>query len=252
MTMTFLPSHSLLRAAVVASLVLAAGTAAHAHGIWFAQRSGDLALIYGEGGEDLDAAKRLPLVTTVAGYDAAGRPLRTALEAAGKLALVDVREQPAVVAAVLDNGIWTKAADGRWFKKRKSEVPGAVTSGHNLKYAVHLRAPLERPLAALPAHTLQIVPVDAALPATLGQPLRLRVLYRGQPAAGVPVLADLVNDPDGTPVTTAVDGTVTIAVRNQGLNVIAAKLDAPPQDPAVTDKTEHLATLSFRLAHAPE
>ena len=35
---------------------------AQAHGIWFAQRSDDLALIYGEGGDDLNAAKRLPLI----------------------------------------------------------------------------------------------------------------------------------------------------------------------------------------------
>jgi uncharacterized GH25 family protein len=240
MAMAFL-RNPLLRGAVVASLLWAASAAAQAHGIWFAQRSGDLALIYGEGGDDLAAAKRLPLIRTVAGYDAAGRTVHTALEAAGKLALVDLRAQPVVVAAVLDNGIWTKSADGQWFKKPKSEVPGALGSGHNFKYAVHLRAPLAKPLPALPEHVLQIVPVDAALPATLGQPLRLRVLYRGKPAAGVPVLADFVNDPDGEP-----------AVSNQGLNVIAARLDAPADDPAATDQVEHLATLSFRLAHAPE
>lgn len=68
----------------------------------------------------------------------------------------------------------------------------------------------------------------------------------------MPVLADFVNDPDGEAVLTAADGTVTLPVRNQGLNVIAARLDAPADDPAATDKVEHLATLSFRLAHAPE
>lgn len=246
-------SHSvLLRCVAVASLLWGASAAVHAHGIWFAQRSGDLALIYGEGGDDLDAARRLPLVMSMAGYDAAGRAVPTALEPAGKLALVDLREQPAVVAVVLDNGIWTKSADGQWLKKPKNEVPGAVASAHNFKYAVHLRAPLTRPLAALPGHALQIVPIEAALPATSGQPLRLRVLYRGKPASGVPVLADFVNDPDGRALVTTADGAVTVTVRNQGLNVIAAKLDAPSDDPVATDKVEHLATLSFRLAHAPE
>ncbi|WP_295988982.1 DUF4198 domain-containing protein [uncultured Variovorax sp.] len=226
--------------------------AAHAHGIWFAQRSGDLALIYGEGGDDLDAAKRLPLVKSISGYDPAGRPVATALDPAGKLALVDLRDQPAVVAAVLDNGVWTRSSQGQWLKKPKNEVPDAALSGHNFKYAVHLRAPLERPLASLPGHSLQISPVNAVLPAMRGQPLQLRVLYRGKPAAGVPVLADFVNDPDGETLMTAADGTVTVPVRNQGLNVIAAKLDAPAEDPVATDKVEHLATLSFRLAHAPE
>ena len=252
MAMAFLLHNPMLRGAVAASLLWAVSAAVQAHGIWFAQRSGDLALIYGEGGDDLDAAKRLPLIKAMAGYDAAGRPVQTALEAAGKLALVDLREQPAVVAAVLDNGIWTKAANGQWFKKPRGEVPGASASGHNFKYAVHLRAPLGRPLGGLPGHALQIVPVDAALPAMRGEPLRLRVLYRGEPAAGVPVLADFVNDPDGETALTGADGTVTLPVRNQGLNVIAARLDAPADDPAATDKVEHLATLSFRLAHAPE
>jgi hypothetical protein len=245
-------SSSAWRAAMAVLLLWTASAGAQAHGIWFAQRSGDLALIYGEGGDDLDAARRLPLVRAVAGYDAAGRAVPTALGAAGKLVLVDLHAQPAIVAAVLDNGIWTKSSAGQWLRKHKHEVPGALASGHNVKYAVHLRAPLAEPLPALPGHTLQLMPVDAALPALRGQPLRLRVLYRGEPAAGIPVLADLVNDPDGEPAVTGVDGTVTLTVRNQGLNVIAARLDAPADDPAATDKVEHLATLSFRLAHAPE
>ena len=48
------------------------------------------------------------------------------------------------------------------------------------------------------------------------------------------------------------DGTVTLKVRNQGLNVIVAVLDAPPEHPAKYNKTEHLASLSFVLPHAPE
>lgn len=249
MAMAFL--HHALRGALWVALTGAAAMA-QAHGIWFAQRSGEMALVYGEGGDDLDVVKRLPLLRAVAGYDAEGRPVRTAIEAVGRLALADLREQPAVLAVVLDNGIWTKAADGLWHKKRRSEVPGATYSGHHFKYAVHLRLPLARPLPVLPGHALQIVPVDAALPTELGQPLRLRVLHDGKPAAGVAVLADFVNDPDAPPVATAADGTVTVRVRNQGLNVIAARLETPSGDPGSTDKVEHLATLSFRLAHAPE
>jgi nickel transport protein len=39
---------------LIAVLVMAAGIAplVHAHGIWFAQRSGELALIYGHGADD--------------------------------------------------------------------------------------------------------------------------------------------------------------------------------------------------------
>lgn len=236
--------------AVAAGMLVA--TAAQAHGIWFAQRSGELALIYGEGADDLDAVKRHPLITMIAAYDASGKSVPTALEASGRLLLVDTKDKPAVVAAVLDNGIWSKTQEGKWLKKGKDEVPGAVTSGHNLKYAVHLRSPLSVPLPPLPGQTLQIVPIDATLPAKLGQDLRLRVLYKGKPVAGAEVLSDFVNDPDAKPMVTAADGTVTLKVRNQGLNVITAQLISPPEDLVKTDKVEHLASLSFVLAHAPE
>jgi hypothetical protein len=107
-------------------------------------------------------------------------------------------------------------------------------------------------LPPLPGHTLQIVPVDATLPDKLGQDLRLRVLYKGKPVAGALVLNDFVNDPDAKPLESGADGSVVIKVRNQGLNVVTALLAAPPVDPVKTDKMEHLASLSFVLAHAPE
>ena len=70
--------------------------------------------------------------------------------------------------------------------------------------------------------------------------------------AGALVLNDFVNDPDAKPLESGADGTVVIKVRNQGLNVVTAVLAAPPEDPVKTDKVEHLASLSFVLAHAPE
>jgi hypothetical protein len=50
----------------------------------------------------------------------------------------------------------------------------------------------------------------------------------------------------------AADGSVTIKVRNQGLNVVAAIFDGPSNEPTKADKMEHLATLTFVLPHAPE
>lgn len=241
---------------VLAAATLAAGmiasTAGQAHGIWFAQRSNQLALIYGVGADDLDAVKRLPLVKSIAAYDDAGKELATKLQPNGPLLLVDIESQPAIVAAFLDNGLWSKTPDGKWHNKGKDEVPGAVVSEKTYKYAVHLRKELSRPLPALPGQTLQIVPVGKTLPAKMGQPLKLRVLYQGKPVAGARILTDWVNDPDAKPLKTAKDGSVTIKVRNQGLNVVVAILETPPEDPAKTNIVEHLASLSFVLPHKPE
>ena len=225
---------------------------ASAHGIWFAQRAGELAMIYGHGAEDLDMLKRQSKVQNVAAFDAAGAAVQTTLKVAGPLLLVDTQNRPAVLAGMLDNGYWTEGADGKWVNKSRDEVPGAKKSGRYIKYAVHLRAALTAPLGALPGHTLQIVPVATKLPDHKDQPIRLRVLFNGKPVAGAKVLQDYVNDPDATPLTTAQDGTVTLNVRNQGLNVITAAYESPPDDPAKADKTGHFASLSFVLEHAPE
>lgn len=240
----------LIAAAALAGM-LSATTAAHAHGIWFAQRAKQLALIYGIGADDLDAVKRVPQVTSIAGYDAQWKAVPTRIRIAGPIPMIDSDGATVAVAAVLDNGIWSKTPDGEWVKKGKDEVPTATASEHTFKYAVYLTGPLTTPIPALPGQTLQLTPVGA-IPTEMGKPLKLRVMLNGKPAAGARVLTDLVNDPDGKPVMTAADGTVTINVRNQGLNVVTAIMDGPPDDPRKVNKVEHLATLSFVLPHAPE
>lgn len=238
-------SAALIAAAIVTS-------AAHAHGIWFAERSNELALVYGVGADDLNMVKRRPLIKSVTAYDDAGNPVAVSLVQTDRLLLVNTDSNPAVVAAILDNGTWTKTTEGEWLKKTKDEVPNAAVSTANFKYAVHIRAPLRQPIGPIAGHTLQVVPVDKALPELLGQPLKLRITYGGEPVAGARVLADYVTDPDAQPAISEADGSVTIKVRNQGLNVVTAIFDAPAEDPKKADKVEHLATLSFVLPHAPE
>lgn len=232
--------------------LFAAAPPGFAHGIWFAQRADDLALIYGEGGDDLDMVKRLPLIRRLDAYAADGSPVAISLKPTGKIPALDLTAAPAIVASVLDNGIWTRSTEGRWHKKPKGEVANAQHSSENFKYAVHWRLPLQHPMQAIPGHDLQLIPLSPAMPTHKGEHLALRVVFRGQACAGAKVIADFVNDPDAEPLTSDPDGLVIIPVRNQGLNVIAAEITAPPKDATLTDAAEHLATLSFRLAHAPE
>lgn len=238
--------------ALTVALQMALTPIALAHGIWFAQRSGELALIYGHGAEDLDMMKRYDKVANISAFDAAGAPAKTALRKTDHLALVDLSAKPAIVAAVLDNGYWSKGADDKWVNKGKDEVPGAKESGRYIKYSVFLKEPLAKPLGALPGQVLQIVPVAAKLPHHMNEAMTVRVLFNGKPAVGAKVIRDYVTDPDQKPVLTGKDGTVTLRVRNQGLNVIAASFDAPPDDAAKATKNGLHATLAFVLKHAPE
>ena len=152
----------------------------------------------------------------------------------------------------MDYGTWSRTPDGEWHKAGKDEFPTATVSEHNFKYAVHIAGALNKPLPLFPDQLLQLVPVDPAIPQQMGKPLRLRVLYKGRPVAGAIVMHDYINDPDEVAPKTAADGTVTINLRNQGLNVLAAIYVAPSDQPAKYNSMEYRSTLSFVLPHAPE
>ena len=188
----------------------------------------------------------------MAAYGADWAPIAAKLRVAGPLLLVDTDSQPTIVTAVLENGIWSKTPDGEWVKKGKDEVSNATISEHTIKYTVAIRGPLSSPIPSLADQTLQIVPVGTALPVEKGKPLKLRVLFKGKPVKGAEIIDDYVTDPDAKPIKSAADGSVTVNVRNQALNVIAATYVGPADDPAKVDRVEYRATLSFTLPHAPE
>lgn len=244
---------TLSKLAIVAGVMAGLGAAnvANAHGIWFAQRANQIALIYGVGADDLDMVKRLHKVKTVTAYDENGKEVPTQLTPNGPLVVVNTDNKPAIVAASFDHGPWSKTPEGKWHNKGKDEVPNATISEHTFKYTVHLgRLNVTPPV--LPAHRLQIVPLAKQLPEQMGQELTVRVLYDGKPVQGASVQPDYVTDPDSEPLKTGADGTATIKVRNQGLNVVVATLVTPPANPAKTNRDEHLATLTFVLPHLPE
>lgn len=242
----------LMTAAVTGATLIAFTVPASAHGIWFAQRARQTALVYGVGADDLDAVKRLPMIKSVAGYDADGAPVTTSLRAAGAIPVVDSDEPVAIVAAAMDYGLWSRTPDGEWHNKGRDEVPTAALAEHNWKYAVHLTQMPTKPLPMIAGHTLQIVPVDIAIPQKMGQPMKVRALYQGKPIAGATIMTDYVNDPDEVAVKTGADGTATITLRNQGLNVLMGIYVGPADDKAKVDHVEHRASLSFVLPHLPE
>ena len=249
-------THPRRAAAASATAVLAAclgAPVASGHAAWFAQHANRLSFIFGLGADDLDMVKRLSHVTSVNGYDASYKPVPTRLEADGPLVVVDSGPKLAVVTAAMDYGIWSKPpGDAEWVEKGRDEVPNATVSEKNYKFAIHIVGPLATAIPPLPNEALEVVPVDAKLPVLKDQPLKLRALVHGKPMAGVKILRDFINDPDGKVVTTGADGTAIIRVRNQGLNVISATYDAPPENPKKEDHVEYEATLSFVLPHKPE
>ncbi|MFT3965986.1 MAG: DUF4198 domain-containing protein [Sphingobium sp.] len=238
------------------ALALATTTAvplisADAHGIWFASRAKQLAIIYGIGADDLETVKRLPMIENVSAYDADYQPIKATTRVSGPVVFVDTDAQPTIVTAVMPYGVWSRVGDGEFEKKTLEEMPNATVSTKNVKYATTIQGPLNKPIPALPTQTLQIIPVGP-IPAMLGSPLKYQVLYNGKPIAGARMINDMVNDPDAVEQKTGADGTLTMPVRNQGLNIIRAVYDGPTDQPTQYRQIEHTATLSFTLAHKPE
>lgn len=222
-----------------------------AHGIWFAERSSQLAFIYGEGADDLNVIKRQHKIESVQAFNQKWQPVKAQLKANGPLLTVDAQQEYNAVAAVLNNGLWSKTQNNKWVAKGRDEVPNAKLSERTYKYAVHLPSSLQT-IPLLPKHTLQILPIGEAFPIQRGQNVNFKVLFKGKTVEGAKIVTDFVNDPDATPIITDGKGIATITIRNQGLNVVAAIYDEKIDDSNVIDKIEHLATLSFVLPHEEE
>lgn len=241
--------------------LLTIGSAAGAHAVWFAERAvgtsaaghtqTGFAVTFGDGSEESDPLNRQKLITGVAGYNRDYGPLAATLHVAGPLLLFESDKPATVETVAVDYGTWSKTADGEWRNAGKDEVPNAQTSEHNYKYAVHLSGPLAKPLPLFPDQMIQIVPIGA-IPQQFGKPLKVRVFFKGKPLAGAIVQPDEPTDPDDAGQKTGPDGTTTIHVRNQGLNVVVATFDAPSDQPSKYNQMEYKATLSFVLPHAPE
>ena len=238
--------------AFTALLMAASIGQASAHGVWMAQRSGEMAVVYGHGAEDLDMIRRFERIREVSAFYASGVAVKSGVRKTDHLVLFDLASKPSVLALVLDNGFWSRQADGQWVNKGRDEVPDAKESGRYIKYAVRLTGPMKSPLGPIPGQVLQVVPVKPTLPHHLNEQMTVRVLFNGRPVAGARVIRDYVNDPEAKPAITGKDGLFTFRVRNQGLNVIAASYDAPPEDPEKGTKNGLHATLSFALEHGPE
>ena len=241
------------------TMILTAGAAAvvsisplSAHGIWFAQRAGQLAMIFGVGADDLDAVRRMDKLTSITGYAEDWYPVETTFRTDGPIPFVDSELPVAAVGATMNYGVWSKDPEGKWHNTGYDEVPDAVISERTMKYAVHLNQIPKTQVPLFDGHNLQVVPVGTDIPQMLGEPITVQVFFMGEPIADADVLADYVNDPDQIPFKTDDEGKVTLPVRNQGLNVIHAIYRGPTDEPDRYRSIEHRASLTLTLPHLPE
>lgn len=234
----------ILLAASAVALLLGTAPDATAHGIWIAQRHGDLAIVYGHGASDeaYDPAK----ISQVIAHREDGSTVPVATENNESHALLSPPKDAAVVTAVMDNGYWSEGPDGKWVNKPKSEVEGAKQGGRYLKHAVAILA--HTPLAAkTKGMALEIVPDRDPTELAAGDELPVTVLFNGAPLADTVLIQEYTTDSENKSVRTDAEGRASVTIRNTGLNVIAVSAREPSDEPEKADQVGHFATLSFTL-----
>jgi uncharacterized GH25 family protein len=95
-------------------------------------------------------------------------------------------DKHALLAARYDNGFWIKLADGTYRNATKRLVPDAPDSMWSVKFAKALTG-ADAPWDTVLGQGLEIVPLSDPAKATVGQTLRVKVLFQGTPLAGAEV-----------------------------------------------------------------
>lgn len=229
------------RAALLAAAIAWGGlqaSAAHAHNVWLeADAQGGYAVQFG--GHDgrleaFDAAK----LQSVQAFDRRGRSIDVAITPQNGGVRVQPARQAALLAAHFDNGFFSRVGDGPMVNRPMNENPGATSGVHAVKFhktIIQWGAIAQKPLG----QRLEIVPLTHETPHA-GRPMRVQVLWAGQPIEGI----RLSLGEKGAPVTTAADGTATVTPA-AGANQLLAIRRMPVAGDARTTSLSYEYLLAF-------
>ena len=215
-------------------------TTVDAHGVFFANRLDQKALVLGEG--PLDNAYDPACVQRIDAYDVNFEPTTVERVDAGNHVTIVPDDDLGVTATFFDYGYFAKTTDGQVIPTRDyASVENLKAVTYARKYNVHYWNEAVKP-GGLYNVPIQIVPAVNPLTLRRGDTLRLRIYKDGQPYTNAPVIADVLGDLT-TEMNADANGYITVRVANNGLNVIGVEVGFPTDDPIVTEKI--FSSLSF-------
>jgi nickel transport protein len=242
---------------VVICIAAAASTAARAHDMWLTVHSDGggsrVAVNYGH-----PDSRSAPAVEKLLDLDAitpgGTQSLRKGVAAAAidKSPVVATTPSPeaprALLAARYDMGFWVKTPDG-YRNSSKLNFPDASDSLWSMKFAKTLNG-TDAPWDKIVGHELEIVPLANPSTVAAGGVLRVRVLFRGQPLAGVEIErgdgVTQVADKDIPRFTTNSEGIADIPIVKDGSHLLVVDYkSSPSRVPALAASDIHGATLGF-------
>ena len=213
---------------------------ADAHGVFYANRLDQKALVLGEG--PLDNAYSPDCVQRIDAYDVNFQPTTVERVDTDKNVLIVPGDNLGVTATFFDFGYFAKTTEGKVIPTRDySNIENLKSVTYAYKYNVHYWSPDVTP-AGIYNVPIQIVPEVNPLTLRRGDTLRLRIYKDGAPYANAPVIADVLGDLTNEMQADA-NGEISVRIANNGLNVIGVEVGFPTDNPIVTKKI--FSSLSF-------
>ena len=158
-----------------------------AHGVFFANRLDQKALVLGEG--PLDNAYDPACVQRIDAYDVNFQPTTVERVDADNHVTIVPGDDLGVTATFFDYGYFAKTTDGKVIPTRDySDIENLVSVTYAYKYNVHYWNAAVKP-GGLYNVPIQIVPEVNPLTLRRGDTLNLRIYKDGKPYANAPVIA---------------------------------------------------------------
>ena len=213
---------------------------ADAHGIYYANRLDQKALVLGEG--PLDNAYDPACVQRIDAYDVNFEPTTVERVDGEKNVSIVAGDDLGVTATFFNYGYFAKTTDGKVIPTRDySNIENLKAVTYAVKYNIHYWNENVTP-GAIYNVPIQIVPQVNPLTLRKGDTYRIRVYKDGKPYANAPLIKDVINDLTNESTADA-DGYATVTVSANGLNVVGVEVAGEKEDEHTTPK--YFSSLSF-------
>jgi len=229
------------RISLIVSAALLA-TASHAHDYWFERHNEGYLLHRGHRFSQHQGEKEVPFDPEIitGAYCLRPNELTPSPAVVGDGYPLRVAGPCIAVLVTADSGYWSQTLTGTK-NQGEDESFGVLRSWQALESVKRVDAWSERLRAPLSAD-LELLLTENPFALAVGDKLRLKAVFRGEPVQGVAVAYH--GDPRGV---TGDDGRVNLRIRHKGLQLITASLEEPLLNSEKADKRVRSTILMFDI-----
>lgn len=218
---------------------------AMAHGFWIDKRAGELAIVFGEWGDD--ASYDADVLDSIRGLDKQGKSIAISTTANKNNITVNMPKDVSAVISTYKPSYYTQDNKGEWHRKSKLEVKDAVSGTVYVQNNITLFDNQDKPMSSADELQLQIIALSDPFQLNIGDKLPVQVLFEGKPLANAKIAQDYINNPKGEFIVTDDNGKAHIVVQSTGITVLQVGHEVENQNKELSDKTYYNSTLAFNL-----